>query len=184
MKCSLDISNLLRRSLVFPILLLSSNSLHRSFKKAFLSLLAILWNSAFSQAYLSLSPCLSLLSSAICKAASDNHFAFLHFFFFGMVLVTASCMILTTSIHSYSGTLSTRSNSLTLLLLPLYNHKGFYLGHRVIALLLFPSCILDIFQPEGGLSSRVISFCLFILVMNHPFHESQPCCCEGACITQ
>ena len=27
----------------------------------------------------------SLLSSAICKTSSDNHLAFLHFFFFGMV---------------------------------------------------------------------------------------------------
>ena len=33
----------------------------------------------------------SLLLSAICKASSDNHFAFLHFFFMGMVLITASC---------------------------------------------------------------------------------------------
>ena len=56
-------------------------------KKAFLSLLVYLWNSAFSWVYLSLShfPFSSLLSSAICKASSDNHFAFLHFFFFGMV---------------------------------------------------------------------------------------------------
>ena len=30
----------------------------------------------------------SLLFSAICKASSDNHFAFLHFFFLGMVLMT------------------------------------------------------------------------------------------------
>ena len=30
----------------------------------------------------------SLLFSAICKASSDNHFAFLHFFFLGMVLIT------------------------------------------------------------------------------------------------
>ena len=34
----------LKRSLVFPILLFSSISLHWSLKKAFLSLLAILWN--------------------------------------------------------------------------------------------------------------------------------------------
>ena len=45
----------LKRSLVFPILLISFISLHCSLKKAFLSLLAILWNSAFSWAYLSLS---------------------------------------------------------------------------------------------------------------------------------
>ena len=60
----------LKRSLVFPILLFSSISLHCSFKKDFLSLLAILWNSAFSWVYLFLSPlpCVFLLSSAICKA--------------------------------------------------------------------------------------------------------------------
>ena len=37
----------LKRSLVFHILLFSSISLHWSVRKAFLSLLAILWNSAF-----------------------------------------------------------------------------------------------------------------------------------------
>ena len=37
----------LKSSLVFPILLFSSISLHWSLKKAFLSRLAILWNSAF-----------------------------------------------------------------------------------------------------------------------------------------
>ena len=37
----------LKRSLVFPILLFSSISLHWLLKKAFLSLLAIVWNSAF-----------------------------------------------------------------------------------------------------------------------------------------
>ena len=38
----------LKRALAFPILLFSSISLPCSFKKAFLSLLAVLWNSAFS----------------------------------------------------------------------------------------------------------------------------------------
>ena len=71
----------LKRSLIFPILLFSSISLHRSLRKAFLSLLAILWNSAFKWEYVSFSPLLfaSLLFTAICKASSDNHFAFLHF---------------------------------------------------------------------------------------------------------
>ena len=46
----------LKRSLVFPILLFSSNSLHWSLRKVFLFLLAILWNSAFRWVYLSLSP--------------------------------------------------------------------------------------------------------------------------------
>ena len=46
----------LKRSLVFPILLFSSISLHWLLRKAFLSLLAILWNSAFKWVYLSFSP--------------------------------------------------------------------------------------------------------------------------------
>ena len=46
----------LKRSLVFPILLFSSICLHWSLRKAFLSLLAILWNSAFRWMNLSFSP--------------------------------------------------------------------------------------------------------------------------------
>ena len=38
----------MKLSLVFPILVLSSISLHWSLRKAFLSLLAVLWNSAFT----------------------------------------------------------------------------------------------------------------------------------------
>ena len=72
---------------MFPILLFSSISLHWSLRKAFLSLLAIFWNSAFKWAYISFSPLLfpSLLFRVICKASSDSHFAFLHFFFFDVV---------------------------------------------------------------------------------------------------
>ena len=54
------------------------------------------------------------LTGAICKASSGNHFAILHFFFFGMALVTASCTMLQTSIQSCSGTLPIRSNPLHL----------------------------------------------------------------------
>ena len=43
----------LKRSLVFPILLFPSISLHWSLRKAFLSLLPVLWNSAFRWEYLS-----------------------------------------------------------------------------------------------------------------------------------
>ena len=78
----------LKRSLVFPILLFSSISLHWALRKAFLSFLAILRNSAFKWC-LSFSPLLftSLLFTAICKASSDSHFAFLHFFFLEMVFI-------------------------------------------------------------------------------------------------
>ena len=62
----------LKRSVVFPILLFSSLSLHWSLRKAFLSLLVILWNSAFKWVYLSFSPLLfaSLLFTAICKVVT------------------------------------------------------------------------------------------------------------------
>ena len=58
----------LKRSLVFPSLLFSSISLHWSLRKAFLSFLAILWNSEFRCLYLSFSSLLfvSHLFTAIC----------------------------------------------------------------------------------------------------------------------
>ena len=46
--------------------------------------------------------------------SSDNHFTFLHFFFLGMLLITASCTMSQTSVLSSSGTLSIRSNPLNL----------------------------------------------------------------------
>ena len=58
----------------------------------------------------------SLLFSAIFKASSDNHFAFLHFFFLGMVLIPASCTTSQTSVHNSAGILSMRANPLNLFL--------------------------------------------------------------------
>ena len=120
----------LKRSLLFSILLFSSISLQWTLRKGFLSLCASLWNSSFRWVYLSFSPLslASLLFSAICKALSDNHFAFLHFFFLGMVLITASCTMSRTSVHSSSGTLPDLIPWIYLSL-PLYNSKGFDLGH-------------------------------------------------------
>ncbi|KAB0345364.1 hypothetical protein FD754_022290, partial [Muntiacus muntjak] len=68
-------------------------------QEAFLSLLAILWNSTFKWEYLSFS-----------------HFAFLHFFSMGIVLIPVSCTMLQTSVHSLSGTLSIGSSPLNLFL--------------------------------------------------------------------
>ena len=117
----------LKRCLVFPIMLFSSISLHWSLRKAFLSLLAILWNSAFRSCifqilylcwYLFFFPLLftSLLFTAICKVFSDSHCAFLHFFSMGMVWIPVSCTMSRTSFHSSSGTLSIRSRPLNLFL--------------------------------------------------------------------
>ena len=120
---------LLKRSLVFPILLFSSISLHWSLRKAFLAPLAILWNSSFKWVYLSFSPLLftSLLSTAICKASSDSHLTSLHFFFLGMVFIPVSCTMSQISVHSSSGTLSDLVPQIYFSL-PLYSHKGFDLG--------------------------------------------------------
>ena len=135
MKCSLDTPVFLKRPLVFPILLFSSVYLHCSFNKAFLSLPALLWNSAFSWVYRSLSPLpsTSLLSSAICKTSSDNHFAFLYFFFLVIVLVTVSCTVFQNSVHSSSGTLSTRSNLLNLFI------KGIWFRSYLSGPVVFPT---------------------------------------------
>ena len=63
--------------------------------------------------FLSSLPFTSLIFSGICKASSDKLFAFLHFFFLGMVLVTTSFKMLQTCLSS-SRTLSTRSSPLYL----------------------------------------------------------------------
>src|SRR5574337_864157 len=93
MKSSLGISNFLEEisSLSRSIVFVYCFALIA--EEGFLSLLAILWNSAFKWVYLSFIPLLftSLLFTAICKASSDSHFVFLHFFFLGMVLIPVSC---------------------------------------------------------------------------------------------
>ena len=77
MKCAIGISSFLKEISSFLILLFSSISLHWLLRKSFLSLLAILWNSAFKWVYLYFSPLTlsSLLLTAIYKVSSDNHFA-------------------------------------------------------------------------------------------------------------
>ena len=104
----LGISNFLEEISSLSHSVLSSISLHWLLRKAFLSLLVILWNSVFRCFYLSLSalPYTSLLFIAICKASSESHFAFLHFFFLRMVLIPLSCTMPRTPIHSSLGTLA------------------------------------------------------------------------------
>ena len=113
MKCSLISPVFLKRSLVFPILCVFS---HCSLKKAYLSLLAIPWSSAFS--WVASFPFSSIFHFpsffSYLESLLRQHLAFLHFFFMGVVLVTTSCTVLWISICSSSGTLSTRSNPLNL----------------------------------------------------------------------
>ena len=132
MKCSPDTFNFPEEISSLFHSLFSSVSAHYSFKKAFLSLLAILLNSSFSLVYLFLSPLpfTSLFSS------------FLSFFqsllrqplclltrFFGMVLVIATCTVLWTSFHSSSGTLLPDLILCICSPLLLYNCKGCNSGH-------------------------------------------------------
>src|SRR5574337_1080751 len=100
MKCPLGISNFLEE--------ISSLS-HSVVSLSFFALIA-------EECFLFFSPLLftSLLFTAICKASPDSHFAFLHFFSMGMVLIPVSCTMSRTSFHSSSGTLSIRSRPLNL----------------------------------------------------------------------
>ena len=136
MKYSLGISDFLEGISSLSILLFSPISLHWPLRKAFLSLLAILWNSAFRWVYLSFSPLplASLLYHLfICKASSDSHFAFFHFFFLDMVLVTATVP------HCETPSIVLQTLCLLDLIpwiylsLPLYNCKRFGLGHTWMA---------------------------------------------------
>src|SRR5574337_551464 len=112
MKCSLGISNFLEEisSVFHSVVFLCFFALIT--EEGFLSLLAILWNSAFKWVYLFFSPLIlaSLLFTAICKSSSDSHFASLHFLFLGRVLIPVSCTVLRTPVCSSSGTLSIRSS--------------------------------------------------------------------------
>ena len=120
----------LKQSLVFSILLFSSISFHWSLRKAFLSLFAILWNSAFRWVYLSFTPCLLLLffPQLFVRPPQTTILPLFHFFSLGMVLITTSCTMSWNSIHKSSGTLSNLIPWIYLSL-PLYNHKGFDLSH-------------------------------------------------------
>ena len=109
----------LKRSLVFPILWFSSIFLCTDHwgRLSYLSLLffGILHSNGYIFPFLL---CFHfLLFTAICKASSDSHFAFSHFFFLGMVLITVSCTMSWTSVHSSSGTLSIRYSPLNLFLM-------------------------------------------------------------------
>ena len=109
----------LKRSLIFPILLFSSISLHWWLRTSFLSLLTILWNSAFKCSNGYIFPFLLYLLllffyHLFVRPPQTTLLPFCISFFLGMVLITVSCKMLWTSIHSFSSILSIRSNPLNL----------------------------------------------------------------------
>ena len=131
MKCSLGISNFLEEISSLSHSLFSSICLHCSHSKVFLPLLAILWNSVFNWVYLSLSPLplASLFFSAICKASSENHFAFYHFFFLGWSWSLPLVQCLKPPSIVLQGFCLSDLIPWIYLSLPLYNCKWFDLGH-------------------------------------------------------
>ena len=109
MKFSLGTLIFLKRSIVFPFyyfpvfLCIDYWGRFSYFSLIFFGTLHSLFSFAFC-----FSSFLSYLSGLL------RHFAFFHFFFLGIVLITASFTMSQTSIHSFSGTLSFRSNPLNL----------------------------------------------------------------------
>ena len=97
----------LNRSLVLPILLLSSICLHLSMILCSLSCLAFFWNAAFSFLYSSYFPLLriSFRSCAIFKASSDRHLETFFLLTFGTFLYVVSFSIFRISFQSSSGSL-------------------------------------------------------------------------------
>ena len=114
-----------------PLSWFSSISLHWSLRNHFLSLLAILWNSAFKWVYPSFSPLpfASFLFSAICKTSSDSHFAFLHFFPRGWSWSLPPVQCHEPPSIVLQALCPSDLISWIYLSLPLYNCKGFDLGH-------------------------------------------------------
>ena len=120
----------LKRSLVFPILLFSSISLHWSLRKAFLSLLAILGTLLSNGCIFLFLLCLLLLffSQLFVRPPQTTILLFLHFFFWGVVLdhcLLYNVMNLRPQLFRHS----IRCNPLIYLSFPLYNYKGLDLGH-------------------------------------------------------
>ena len=137
-------------------------SLHWWLRKALISLLAILWSSAFKWIYLSPLLFTSLLFSAICRPPQTTILPFSFFFPLGMVLITPSCTMSRTSIHISSGTLSIRSNPLN----PFSKNTG--VGCH--------SLLQGIFLTQG--SNPGFLHCRKILYhMSHQGSLEAACCC-------
>ena len=154
MKCFLGISNLFNRSLVFPILLFSSISLHWSLRKPFFfffNLSLLLFGIRHSDR--NISPfllCISLLffSQLFVRPPQTAIFAFLHFFSMGMVLIPVSCTMSWTSVHSSSGTLSIRSSPFNLFLTSTVSNPLIWFTSSLNGLVVLPHFLQ--FQSEFG----------------------------------
>ena len=191
----------LKRSLVFPILWLSSIFLHWSLRKAFLSFLAILWNSAFRWEYLSFSllPLLSLLFSATLRPPQTTILPF--FISFSREWSWSPPLV------QYYEPPSIVLHALCLwdlipwiyLFLPLYNCKGFDLGHtewasgfpyllqftsefgnkgfRIWATVNCQSCFCWLYRASPSLATKnIINLIVVLIIWWCPCVEFSLCC--------
>ena len=127
MKCSLGISNFLDEIASLSYSIFSSISLHWSLRKPFLSLLAILWNSAFRWVNFFLS--LVFFSQLFVRPPQTTILPFCLSFSWG-----SSWSLLPVHCHEPPSIVLQPLNLSNLipwiyLSLPLYNHKVFDLGH-------------------------------------------------------
>ena len=169
MKCSLGISNFLEEisNLSHSIVFFYFFALIT--EEGFLISPCYCWYSAFKWEYLAFSLLFfaSLLFSVICKASWDRHFAFLHFFFLGMVFIPASCTMPRTSVHS-----SFQALCLSDLIpwiyfsLPLYNRYGIWFrsylnGQMRSKYIKVPETLSDIVSYSGLLPQASVSVWLW-----------------------
>ena len=131
MKCSLCIFNFLEEISIFSILLCSSISLHWSLRKAFLSLLAILWNSAFKWVYLSFSPLplAFFFSQEFTRPPQTTILHFCIYYSWGLFWSLTPVQYHETPSVVFQALCLSDLIPWIYLLLPLYNHKGFDLSH-------------------------------------------------------
>jgi len=141
MKCSLGISNFLEgtSSLSHSVIFLCFFFFFWSLRRAFLSLLAILWNSAFQWIYLSFSPLpfTSLLFSAFVRPPRQP-FCLFALLFLGDGLDPCLPYNVMNLCHSSSVTLLDLISWICLSL-ALYNHKGFDFRSYLNGLVVFPT---------------------------------------------
>ena len=105
----------LKKSLGFPILLLSSISLHWYWGRlSYLSLLSFELCILMGILYFSILPFIFFFSQLFKRPPQTTILHFCISFILGMVLIPASCTISQTSVHCSSGILSIRSIPLNL----------------------------------------------------------------------
>ena len=106
----------LKKSLVFPILLFSSISLHWSPRKAFLNLSLLFYGTLLSNGNIfpfSFAFCFSFFHSYL-QGLLTQPFGLFAFLFLEMILIPVSCTMSWTCIHCSSGSLCVKSNPLNL----------------------------------------------------------------------